>query len=105
MKNKEKTMWIVCAGKGPKWGRSAYVDGNRTVFVPAAAGGTESVILLCASFDYVDMVVEQKHLYVSSDWLAKEFPVAADFCERAKKQCLEIYDKTDFLASKRRVKK
>jgi hypothetical protein len=64
----------------------AALAGDGVVFMPAAAGGDERAVVLCASFDGVPMVTADKHVYVPCDWMAREFPEIADLAQKIERR-------------------
>lgn len=70
--------------KLPLWLRTIAValDGSE-VFVPAAIGGNEDAVILCAAWDGAAFVRRLGHVYVPTSWLAIEFPDSSVLCELA----------------------
>lgn len=73
----------------PKWRRTLAVSGDGTVFMPAAVAGDEKKVGLCALYDGVSAAVVHKHLFLPTDWLAREYPVVADICANAEAKARE----------------
>ena len=67
----------------PKWKRTFGVIDGSVVLLPAVIAGNEEAILLSAGFDGVEAVQEFGHLYVTTGWLAREFPPTAEICAAA----------------------
>jgi len=67
----------------PKWKRTFGVLDERTVFLPAIIAGNEQAVLLSAGFDGVEVAQEFGHLYVPTEWMAREFPSTAEICAAA----------------------
>ncbi len=65
----------------PKWRRSVGLSSDGVVFVPAAMGGNESEVFLCAGYDGTQVVQYLNHVYVPADWLAAEFKATAEACK------------------------
>lgn len=62
-----------------KWKRSSLWVPDGRVFMPAAIWMDERAAILCASHDgNQTLVMDKGHVYVSSDWLANEFPKYAE---------------------------
>lgn len=60
---------------------SFYDDEHDRVYLPAAVvGSNEMVVFFCASHDGVGMIRDGGHLYVPTDWMAKEYPDTAEVC-------------------------
>jgi hypothetical protein len=72
-----------CLEKPPTgWARSAALDGDGTVFAPAAIAGTEEAVLLSATWDGVTILMDCGHPYLPTGWLAGEYPEIADICTK-----------------------
>lgn len=65
----------------PRWQRSAGLGDDGTVYAPAVIGGEEQTMMLCAAYNGVTVVNYLNHLFVSTNWLAKEFPHLQEVCE------------------------
>jgi hypothetical protein len=61
-----------------QWKLCAAIDDNGVVFAPAAIAGNEQSVMLCAAFDGISAVINKRHFYLPTDWLAKEYPAMAD---------------------------
>lgn len=86
--------------KLPKWKRTFGVSDSGTVFLPAAIAGNEQAVLLCAGYDGVEAATESNHLYVSTTWMAREYPATAEICAAAEKYArdndlLKPHDRAD----------
>jgi len=66
----------------PEWKRSAALADDGRVFVPAIIAGDEKYILLCASHDAESIIFDSNHVFVPSDWLAREFTDTAELCKQ-----------------------
>jgi hypothetical protein len=62
----------------PEWKFCAAIDDNGAVFAPAAIAGNEQSVMLCAAFDGISAVINKRHIYLPTEWLAKEYPAMAD---------------------------
>ena len=93
-KNGDPLLWVLAddsEAKGPKWKRSACIDGKGNVFAPAWIIGNETRAMLCASWDgNVPVVMANKHIYLPVRWMAKECPDMADICELIERRVKEI---------------
>jgi hypothetical protein len=69
----------------PKWKCTFGVSDDGVVFLPAVIAGDEQAVLLCASYDGVEAVQGFGHLYVSTTWMAREYPPTAEICAAAEK--------------------
>jgi hypothetical protein len=78
-------------GAGPRWKRSAGVDVDGTVFVPAAICGNEQAAVMCASFDGVSMVLFLNHAYIPAQWVKKEYPALAGIVESVEQKISETH--------------
>jgi hypothetical protein len=83
--------WFVAPGapglelngrKVPVWMRSAALASDGTIFAPAAIGGSETAVFLCASYDGVSIVLHRNHAFVPLDWLRREYPDMAEVADR-----------------------
>lgn len=89
--------WITVQSSGsiPKWMRSAGVDEDGTVFVPAFVGGDEDFVVLTAGWDgNVPMVIDDGHAYLPARWIAREFPDVAEVCNLIERRCRDHLDKS-----------
>ncbi|MFJ7792905.1 hypothetical protein [Pseudomonas sp. NPDC096950] len=88
--------WIelesVPGKKMPRWQRSAGLGDDGTVYAPAAMGGNEQAVMLCAGYDGITLVSYLNHVFVSTDWLAKEYPQLEGLCEAIVKKVNKIAD-------------
>ncbi len=64
-----------------EWARSAAIGDDGTVYVPAAIADHEAAVMLCAMWSAEYILIDDDHLYVSSDWMAREYPNLAALCE------------------------
>jgi hypothetical protein len=63
----------------PKWLATAGMSSKGTVFLPARVVGNESAVFLAASWDgTVEAAIYRGHAFLPVDWLAEEYPAAAD---------------------------
>ena len=67
----------------PKWKRTFGVIDESIVLLPAIIAGNEQAILLSAAYDGVEAVQDFGHLYVTTQWMAREFPPTAEICAAA----------------------
>ncbi len=74
----------------PAWQRSACLLDDGSVFLPAAIMGSEEMAVLSASWDGERVIVYKNHTFVSSAWLAREYPKAKDLCEKIERRVLEL---------------
>ena len=75
--------------KTPLWKRSAAIDDQGDVWVPAVIAGSEKIVFLCAGYDGEPAVIESKHLFVRASWMAREFPETREVCEKITKRMRE----------------
>jgi len=74
--------WVTTAMNGsrlPEWQRTAAMDKSGEVYLPALASGhSANEVWLCASFDGVGVLTDEKeHRYYPASWLAAEFRAGA----------------------------
>jgi hypothetical protein len=78
--------WYVFANPGtkqwPQWARQCALDANGDLWLPAALGGNEMVVVLACGFDGETVVTESEHAYVRAAWLEKEFPKLGTIARR-----------------------
>lgn len=67
-------------GREPEWKRSAALADDGVVFAPAIITGNEMVAFLAASWDGTPVVMNDDHLYLPVQWIAREYPDVADVC-------------------------
>jgi hypothetical protein len=82
--------WIVTDRPAliPQWQRSAAVDSDGTVFVPAVIAGNEMAVLMAAGWDgNVPAVMDDGHVYLPAQWIAKEYPDTAEVCHLIESKC------------------
>lgn len=88
--------WIelqsIPSKKMPRWQRSAGLGDDGTVYAPAAMAGNEQAIMLCAGYDGVALVSYLNHVFVSTDWLSKEYPHLEGLCESIARKVKKIAD-------------
>lgn len=58
----------------PLWARTAYIDSNNQVFLPAALFMNEQDAMLCACYDGTSLISQRRHAFLPSQWIAKEVP-------------------------------
>ena len=73
----------------PRWQCQAACAADGTIFAPAAIAGNETAVFLCAGYDGVPCVVDAKHVYLPTDWLAREYPAVRDICAVIEKRVRE----------------
>ena len=74
--------WCCVEGPGPEWVRSAALDDEGTVFVPAIITGSEAFALICAVHDGTKMVLDGEHVYLPATWLAMNYPDVSAMCTK-----------------------
>ena len=84
--NDDEAVWVTVEpsdpsiASRPKWELSAcFWKGE--VYVPAAIGGNETSVVLCAMHDGVSLVQNWKHAFVPASWAKREYPKEADVVE------------------------
>jgi hypothetical protein len=65
----------------PAWKRSAILDDNGSVWVPAIIAGNERIVFLCLGYDAQNYIIEQGHVFVKAEWMKKTFPETSEICE------------------------
>jgi hypothetical protein len=68
--------------RAPGWGRRCALDEDGDFWVPAALGGSETAVFMCAAFDGEPVMRESGHIYVRDRWLSREHPELADLLGR-----------------------
>ena len=72
-------IWITTDNVGmkcfPEWKRRCFWMPDGQVFMPAAIFLNEQIAVLYASFGGTEMIFDEDHLYLPSDWIARELPV------------------------------
>jgi hypothetical protein len=48
-------------------------------------------VFLCAGFDGTPVVYDGKHAYYPADWIAREFPKAAEAADKAARKVRECF--------------
>lgn len=76
--------------KMPKWKRTAGISDTGVVFIPAGALENEMNVVLCAGYDGTTLITYLNHVYVPSQWMAKEFPKTADVCRLIESSVLTL---------------
>jgi hypothetical protein len=76
--------------KAAKWKRCAALDDDGTVFVPAVIGGNEMAAFLAASWNRTPAVLKWEHIYLPAQWVAAEYPKAAQLCARIEQRVREF---------------
>ncbi len=71
-------VWIECEqdpeNRLQTWQRRVCWLPDGRVFVPVGVWMNETAAMLCASHDAESVVMDSGHVYLSSEWLAREFP-------------------------------
>lgn len=75
----------------PEWFRSAALAEDGTVYAPAVVAGNELAVTMAATYDGVSALVSDHHVYLPTDWLAREYPVVADICEKIAQKTREHF--------------
>lgn len=76
----------------PKWARrAAWHEGQ--IYLPAIVAGNEVMVFLCMGYDATPALLYRQHLFCPADWLAREFPDAAEACEKAGKKVRALIEK------------
>lgn len=94
--DKDKRLtWITMAPpKGwvprPKWQRSAAIDQDGEVYIPAVIAGNEKTVFLCVAGDIEPVVIDSGHLFVRATWMAREFPAERAVCELILRRVAEV---------------
>ncbi len=94
-----RVKWMATLGSDPtvrripEWIRSAALADDGRVYMPAAACGNETQALLAAGFDGVDMLMDDNHLYLPTDWMAREYPNLADLCAKIERTVKKHFDR------------
>jgi hypothetical protein len=83
--------WVMVTGEAPDWARSAVIDADGVVYVPAAIGGNEDNVLICAVWENVTSIYSDGHLYLPSEWMAREYPDMADIVRLVESRVREFY--------------
>jgi hypothetical protein len=71
------------------WKRRAAIAPDGAVFIPACAvpDHSEQAVALCAMYDGVSLVIaDDQHLYFPVEWIAREFPAAAEVARKIEKR-------------------
>lgn len=86
--------WCCVTGPGPQWQRSAYLDKDGEVFVPAFIACGDPEALLATGYDGTDVVLdEDEHLYVPASWVRANYPEAADLATKIESKVREHFSK------------
>ncbi|MBA3006332.1 MAG: hypothetical protein KJ900_13585 [Proteobacteria bacterium] len=100
MKNTSKlqiaTMTQKEEGKVPKWQRSAIIDENLNVYVPAAASGNEVLAVMCALQDGVSSISSLGHAFLPADWMKNNYPDIACYCDKVSAKLRYEFHSFDF---------
>lgn len=73
-----ETMWVLWTEKEnerkiPKWARTAGMDREGTIWIPAGIFGSETMIFICLGCDGTPSILRNKHLYIPSSWAKQEY--------------------------------
>ena len=87
-----ETLWITVKNQEgykpqPDWVRTAGIDVEGAVWVPAVIAGAELTVFLMASYDNEPITVSEDHLYVRAEWMKREIPAAAELCDKITLKC------------------
>ena len=86
------TSWVADPQPGlnlPEWVRTSLLDRHGTVFVPAAIGGSEAEVVLCAIHDGEPVMRHMGHAFVRTDWLRRERPSEAALLDLIESRVVE----------------
>jgi hypothetical protein len=76
----------------PKWARTGfYNDETQEVFVPAALVVSEMEAVVMVGYDRTAVVYADKHFYVPTTWVAREWPPKADMMARIEADVRALY--------------
>ena len=62
----------------PRWERSAGLDDDGGVWLPAAVVGNEALVYAKTDLDGEPLVLHDDHLFVRVSWLRREYPECAE---------------------------
>jgi hypothetical protein len=77
--------------KVPAWMRRAALAPDGTIYVPAAIAGSETVVVLCASFDGIGVLQDSNHVYVPAKWLKEAYPQAIEVATAIERNTHEFF--------------
>jgi len=75
-------------GKHGILGQVAVSDAGE-VFIPAAMGGNENIVALCAMHDGVSAITNRGHVFLPISWMKNEFPANSDIFAMIEKRLSE----------------
>lgn len=67
--------------KSANWKKSFGISDDGVIFAPGAAMGDEVTVEMCAHYDGMPCITYKKHLFVPIEWMRKEDPASAEFCD------------------------
>lgn len=76
----------------PKWARSAILNTDGEIYVPALMGGNELQISASAAWDGVAMMALARHPFVPLTWLAREKPVDEELWQKVRQKVTTAAD-------------
>lgn len=88
----ERIITSGCEDQLEEWQRTVIRDGD-VLYIPAVIVGSEMEIFLCASYDGTSVMNHEDHLFVSIDWVLKEFSgreMVEDICATIKRRVKEL---------------
>jgi hypothetical protein len=77
--------------KMPRWARRAALSHEGVVYLPGLLAASEMEVFLCAGFDRTSVLFDGTHGYYPADWIAREFPRAAEAADTASRKVRELF--------------
>lgn len=77
------TLPAVAGSNEPAWTRTIFLTPEGQVLIAAALAGNEQRVFMRAAHDGVQAVVDKKHYYLPTDWLAQNYNKIAELCANA----------------------
>jgi hypothetical protein len=96
MNAKDEVIWSVVENtkgqrKVPEWLRSAAMDSEGRIYIPAVVGGNEAVVSLNMMHDGTPVVISEDHVYAPIDWLIAEYPKQKGDLEHIRQRLVEAF--------------
>jgi hypothetical protein len=74
----------------PQWQRSAGIDTEGTVYVPASLTGDEPKAAFLALNCGITVILHLEHAFIPTTWLARECPPLRDLCAKIERRIREV---------------
>lgn len=93
--NAMECTWVTVEGVSPKWTRQAALGSDGNVYIPVVVAGDESRVSLMAIWDGETILEQDKHFYIRSGWIKREFPDVAETARLIERKVRAVVNVTE----------